>query len=276
MAGAAETAEAPELVEAYLAGARSGSTAGVYIEGDVLHLGGMWQAVLRLDDDVYLVRAEAPPDADAAALLDRLRARLSGRGVQPIPGEHPLVQAVTYAELSVVAVDWELWATDPERGQARLAHRAAPDAMAQDWVAAEPGPEQWSGPLAEPAGYGDMSAEFAKSMVGGMPRTVVLAVDCSEEVVAGLEATVPDCRVEARAMGEAVSACGVLVPHAVVVDARTERARRFLLEFRAEACGRHVPVAALAEGEPPPGADVALDPRLPAQAWQDTLIRLLP
>lgn len=256
--------EAAQLIESFLEGARRGLAPSLYIEGDVLHLDGWWQAAFRLTDDVYLVRADPPPSP--SDVVDRLAAGLRRRGLQPIPGEHPLVQPVTYAELSLTGVEWTLWSVDAERGQQVLAARAAPDVGVGGSA-----PSVWDHPAA-----GDLSEDFAKSMRDGMPQSVILTVGLDEEAVADLEGVVPDCRVQAAGFDDAVAACGVTVPHLVVVDASTEYGRHFLLEFRAEACGRHVPVAAISDVDEVPGADVVLDPRRSPAAWGGEVERLLP
>lgn len=254
----------PDLVRSFIDGARAGTAGGLLIEGDALLLDGWWQAAFRLADDAFLVRAEAPPVP--TDLVDRLTGALHAAGLEEIPGEHKLVHAVTYAELSVVGVHWTLWAPDAPRGTAALGARAAPESM----------PQEWAPSVSDDPALGDLSAEFARSLVDGMPVSVVLAVGLDDETVAGLVAAAPGCRVESRRLEEAVTACGRLVPHLVVVDASGDEGRRFLLEFRAEACGRHVPVAAVTEGDVPPGADTTLDPRRSPSSWREQLVRLLP
>jgi hypothetical protein len=261
--------DVPSLIEAYLAGARQGvAPGGLYVEGDVLYLDGWWQAAFRLATDAYLVQAEPPPSSTHA--IELLQAGLARRGLQTIPGEHPLVHAVTYAELSLTGVEWTLWASDAERGQTALTHRTAPETAPDvGWSASAP--SVWDHPAA-----GDVSADFAASLQAGMPPSVVLAVGLDPERVAELEAVVPDCRVQAADLGGAVAACGATVPHLVIADAATEDGRRFLLEFRAEACGRHVPVAAVADDAGVTGADVTLDAAVSPAAWGDQLRALLP
>lgn len=253
-----------ELIQAFLHGARHGTAGRLYVEADALYLDGWWQVAFRLAPDAHIVSAEPPPEP--VDVVDRVAAALRGHGLQPIPGEHPLVHAVTYAELSITGMAWTLWATDALRGEQALAARAAPESMLQG---AAPS-------VSDHPALGDLSAEFAKSMLGGMPRSIVLAVGLADDVVAGLAAAVPDCQVESRPIDEAIGACGAIVPHLVVVDASAAEGRRFLLEFRAEACGRFLPVAAVTGDEVPPGATVALDPRGGPSTWQQQLLDLLP
>lgn len=258
-----------DVILAFVEGNRRGQGPTLTIAGDALYLDGWWQGAFRLSGDAVMVQSEPPPEP--SPVVDDLRAVLRRRGLREIPGEHPLTEAVAYAELTLAGVEWELWAVDEARANAALAARANH----------EPGPEEWATlPLkldVETVKRGDMSAEFAAAIVDGMPRSTVLAVGLDEETVEGLEAVVPDCLVESRQHREAIGACGIIVPHLVVVDATEEKGRRFLLEFRAEACGRVVPVAALtADGEVPPGANVALDPAIAPAGWQDQLVALLP
>lgn len=262
--------DAPTLVEAFLDGARTGLAPGLYVEGDVLYLDGWWQAAFRVAEDVFIVQAEPPPSP--TDVVDLLAAGLERRGLQPIPGEHPLMQAVTYAELSVTGVEWTLWAAEAARGQHALASRTDPD-LAEGPGAAVSGsaPSAWDHPA-----LGDLSEEFAKSMRDGMPQSVILTVGLGDEAVADLEEVVPDCRVQGSGFDDAVAACGVTVPHLVIVDASTDHGRRFLLEFRAEACGRHVPVAAVTDAGELPGADTTLDPQVSPAMWRDELAHLLP
>lgn len=255
-----------ELIEAFAGGAREGLAGAVSVSGDVLSLDGWWHAALRLEDGVCLVRAEEPPiPADA---LERLAEALRRRGLAEVPGEHPLIQAVTYTELSVTGVAWTLWAADAARAHAALAQRTStPSPTAEGGMAPS---------VADHPAAGDLSAAFAASLQDGFPTPVVLAVGLAEETVDGLRAVVPKCRVETEALDGAVEACRTSPPHVVVVDASSEEGRRFLLAFRAEACGRHLPVAALTDGGLPKGADVALDVSQPPSAWQSQLVELLP
>lgn len=258
-----------DVIQAFVDGERRSQGNALYVSGDALYLDGWWQAAFRLGDGALMLQSEPPPEP--TPLIDDLRAALRERGLRPIPGEHPLTEAIAYAELTLAGVEWELWAVDEARGSAALAARAISESTPRDWARTTLEADL------ETVKRGDKSAEFAAALVDGMPRSTVLAVGLDEEVVAGLEAAVPDCLVESRERGEAIGACGMIVPHLVVVDASDDHGRRFLLEFRAEACGRVVPVAAVtAEQDVPAGADVTLDPATPPSAWQEQLVALLP
>lgn len=258
------TSEAEQLVEAFVGGARHGRSGDLYVEGDVLYVNGWWQAAMRVANDVFILRTEAPPVPVPA--VDALSEVLRRRGLEEIPGEHPLIEAVTYAELSLVGVGWTLWAPDAARGEQALGHRAAPESRVEDWTPS----------ASDHPAVGDLSGQFAASLVGGLPPSVILAIGLDDDTVEVLREVASACRVETSEPGGAVAACGRIVPHLVIIDAQEQPGRNFLLEFRREACGRHVPIAAVTTEEVPRGADTALDPRKPPSWWQDQLQRLLP
>lgn len=273
--------EERELVGAFVSGARDGSVPGLLIDGDLLYVEGWWHAALRIAPDVHIVRAEVPPRP--TAVLELLAASLGDAGLQHVPGgDNPLINAITYVTGDVSGLEWNLWARSAQIGAAAIAQRAGGETVL-------PGSEsgydlvglfETAGtPLSDnlPGNRGDISAEFAESLLGGgQLAAVVLAVGLADEQVAGLRDALPTCRLESRAIEEAVSACGIIKPDLVVVDASTRRGRDFLLEFRAEACGRFVPVAAVTAEPVPPGADTTLEPAASAVGWSDRLAPLLP
>lgn len=268
-----------ELIEAYVQGAGDGSVPGLQVQGDVLYVGGWWHAALRIAKDVYIVRAEPPPQP--GPFLDLLAVALERSDLQVVEGgDSPLIDAITYVTADVSGLEWNLWAPDAERGEAAIARRAGAETAPVSGSGSDP-LEGFDAPgesLLEnlPGNYGDISAQFARALVDGMPTPVVLAVGLPEDVVADVEAMLPRCRIESRTMDDAIATCGLLKPDLVLVDAAGERGRRFLLEFRADACGRFVPVAAVTVDGEPPGADVALDSRAGPLAWQEQLLALLP
>jgi len=70
--------------------------------------------------------------------------------------------------------------------------------------------------------------------------------------------------------------CGAIIPTVVLIDATGQTGREFVMELRAVACGRFLPVAAVtSDTQVPLGADVALDPSDP-DTWVDPIRRLLP
>ncbi len=92
-----------------------------------------------------------------------------------------------------------------------------------------------------------------------------------------LEAAIPNCRFEAATFEETPpSACGTLLPALILVDASQQIGREFIMNLRAEACGRFIPVAALTRAELPLGADITLDPGSDPGSWVEALQALLP
>ena len=88
----------------------------------------------------------------------------------------------------------------------------------------------------------------------------------------------PECRFESRAL-EAVTpdVCGSLLPTLMLVDATAPTGREFIMEMRAAACGRVIPVVALTpDGSVPLGADIAVDPTTPPLTWVQRIRALLP
>ena len=70
--------------------------------------------------------------------------------------------------------------------------------------------------------------------------------------------------------------CGGIIPTVVVIDASAQTGKEFVMELRAAACGRFLPVVAVTPDTVVPlGADIALDPAEPS-SWVEPIRRLLP
>lgn len=257
-----------QVIDAFLRdGAKRSFGPSLHIEGDTLFLSGWWHAAMRVEDGVYAVRNEEP--REEAPALDELVAALRELGLSEVAVDHPLIQPITYTELSLGQVSWALWATDPEAGDAALRRRAGAETFLTDSPFA--GPE-------EPVSA-DFSAELGGARrVAGLPAALVLTVGIEPERVTELGRTLDDVRIESRTFeGFPPSACGALIPGVIVVDASGDTGREFIIELRTEACGRFIPVAAVTEAaEPPLGADETLDPRAPPAVWAPVLRALLP
>ncbi len=254
-----------DVISAFVAGAREGGGSSLHIESDALFFAGWWQIAFRVSEDAFIVRDEPTPQPTTA--IEQVKEALSARGLDEIPGDHPLIEPLTYTELSLAGGVWRLWGVDERRGTAALAARVGAESIARDWT-------EEDGAVVEGLGS---QLEGARR-IAGLPPSVVVAVGLRRDEVYSLEAAIPECRFESRALGQiAPEACGDLGPSLIVVDATDRAGREFIMELRAAACGRFLPVAAVTREEaPPPGADVALDARLPAGAWRDALLALLP
>lgn len=268
------------LVEAFVGGATSGSVPGLQVQGDVLYVSGWWHAALRVAPDTFIVRAETPPDP--VPVSDLLTVVLEGVGLQVVEGgDNPLINPITYVTADVSGLLWDLWAPSAERGAEAIRRRAGSETAPASSATSGVDLDAWDTPgepLTEnlPGNYGDISGEFARALLDGMPTPVVVAVGLPDEVVTDLEALLPGCKVEAKGLDDALPACGILKPDLVLVDSAGRRGQRFILELRAEACGRVIPIAAVTDDPVPPGANVTLDARTGPLAWQEQLLELLP
>ena len=256
------------MIDAFLRdGAKRAFGPSLHIEGDALFLSGWWHAVLRVAPGVFAVRNEEP--REEAPALGELTTALREIGLSEVAVDHPLIQPITYTELSLGQVSWALWASDLATGDAALRVRAGAETFLTDAPFTEP---------VEPVSA-DFSAELGGARrVAGLPSALVLTVGLEPDRVKELEQALEDVRVESRPLGGfPASACGALIPGVVVVDASGQEGREFIMELRTEACGRFIPVAAVTEtAERPPGADETLDPRVPPVAWVPLLQALLP
>ena len=256
------------MVRAFVAdGARQGFGVTVNVERDALLLDGWWHAAFRISLEAFMVRIDEPPSDGTA--MDQLVAELEARGLTSVGDHLPLTTALAYTELSLgTGVSWALWATDRASGEAALAARVDPDSSVQDsMLSPEPGPEQVT----------DLTAELEGARrMAGLPESVIVAVGLDDATLRQLRPAVPECRIEALPLASGPGACGPLRPALVLVDARTQAAKEFIMEFRADACGRFLPVVALTDEELPLGADETLDPGTQPMSWVEPLRKLLP
>lgn len=252
-------------IEAWVDGAGDPRSHGLHVEEDALLYQGWWQVGFRVAPDVFLVRAEPAPDGSliSAQVSDVLRLH----SLQPIPGEHPIVLAITYTDLSLAGANWEVWARDRGAAEAALAGRAGAETIPRDLIEAD----------YETVDGMSIQLEGARR-IAGLPPSVIVTVGLDRQVVYALEAALPEARFEFRELGAiAPDACGELGPALIIVDASEPAGGNFIMELRAAACGRFLPVAAVTTAPaPPPGADIALDPTVPSPVWRNDLLRLLP
>lgn len=269
-----------DLVEAFVRGATSGSVPGLQVQGDTLYVAGWWHAALRVSADAFIVRAETPPDP--VPVFDLLAVALEQAGLRIVDGgDNPLINPITYVTADVSGLEWELWAPSAERGAEAIAQRAGAETAPPSGSESGFDLDAWDTPgkpLTEnlPGEYGDISKEFARALLDGMPTPVVVAVGLPDDVVTDLEALLPACRVESRGLDDALPACGMLKPDLVLVESGGHRGRNFIMELRAEACGRVIPIAAVTRDPVPAGANVTLDSGAGPLAWQEQLLELLP
>ena len=258
-----------EVIDAFIsAGAKRAFGPTFHVEGDALMLNGWWHTAFRVSPGVFAVRNEEP--RDDAPSLPLLMAALEAFGLSEVAVDHPLIQPITYTELSLGQVSWALWAEDLPSAEQALAARAGAETFLTD-APILPEPE-------EPVSA-DFSAELGGARrVAGLPASLILAVGLEPRQVDELRTVFEDCRLEARSFAELPpSACGALIPGVVIVDARERTGQEFIMELRTEACGRFLPVVALNDtGDVPLGADQVLDAGTPPGAWAAPVRALLP
>lgn len=253
------------MIERFVDGAREAFGVRAHVEGDALFCDGWWQAGFRVGPGVFLVRNEPAPDG--ADVPEALAAVLRARGLAHVGTDLPAIQPVVYTTLSLGSTSWALFASDLATGEAALAQRAT----GESFFDLESGLQSFSSvaPAVEVRGA---------RRLAGLPPSVVLAVGLEDATVRELQAALPDCTFEARAVSDVdPDACGELLPTLMLVDATDEVGRRWVMEVRASACGRFIPLVAVAAGpEVPLGADEVVDPAAPATRWAETMRALLP
>jgi hypothetical protein len=256
--------EDSQVVEAFVnEAAKRAFGPTLHVEGDYLFFDGWWQAAIRISPQTFAVRGEEPPDETDVA--ERVGAALTARGLQDLGTDFPIIGAITYSEIALPPVVWAVWAPDPQTAGAELNERAGRDAFIGDETT--PVPTDM-----------DYSAELGGARrLSGLPPSLVLALGVDTATTQDLAAVLPECRFESRAL-EAVSpdVCGSLLPTLILVDATGQPAREFIMEMRAAACGRVVPIVALTPDEVPLGADIAVDPASPPLTWVQRIRALLP
>ena len=254
-----------EIIHAFVhEGARTAFSPTLHIEHDCLFFDGWWQVGFRISPDVFSVRNEPPPRATDAC--DQLRVALDGRGLTKVDSNPQLLYTITYTEIALGLVAWDIYATDKETSAAALAARAGADAFLGDYSTDEPFKEA------------DYTAELGGARkLAGLPPSIVLTVGVGEEQTRTIQGHLSDCRFVTHEFGTIEpEMCGAIIPTVVLVETSTPVGKEFVMELRAVACGRFLPVAAVTTDKVIPlGADIALDPAAP-DSWIEPIRRLLP
>lgn len=255
--------EDSEVINAFVhEGARTAFGPSLHLEGDCLFFDGWWQACFRISPQAFALRNESPPrETDALKLV---AAELSSTGMQPVGVNPDLLYAITYTEIALGLVQWQVWAADTAAANAAIAARAGADAFLGDYT--------------NEFKEADYSAEIGGARrTAGLPPSIILTVGLEDDDTRALQGHLSDCRFETRSFDSITpEMCGSIIPTVVVIDASEKTGKEFVMELRAAACGRFLPVAAVTSDQQLPlGADVTLEPSKPA-AWVDTIRRLLP
>ena len=254
-----------EVIAAFVhEGARTAFGPSTHLEGDCLFLDGWWQVCFRVTPEVFAIRRDNPPRT--TDIIDEVALELSVSGMQPVASNPPLLYAITYTEIALGIVQWEVWAADLKAAEAAISARAGADAFLGDYATDEP--------FKEP----DYTAEMGGARRNaGLPPSIVLTIGVDEDRTRALESNLPDCRFITRDFDSITpEMCGGIIPTVVLIDASGQTGKEFVMELRAVACGRFLPVAALtSDAQVPLGADIALNPADP-DTWVDPIRRLLP
>ena len=254
-----------EVIAAFVhEGARTAFGPSTHLEGDCLFFDGWWQASFRVTPDTFAIRNEAPPrETD---VLQQVAMELSVMGMQPVDTNPSLLYAITYTEIALGIVQWEVWAKDAATATMAITTRAGLDAFLGDYATDEP--------FKEP----DYTAELGGARrLAGLPPSIILTIGVDDDKARALQGHLVDCRFVARTFDTIEpEMCGGLIPTVVLIDATGQTGKEFVMELRAAACGRFLPVAAVTTDQVLPlGADIALDPADP-DTWVDPIRRLLP
>ncbi|MDQ4133070.1 MAG: hypothetical protein M3179_07660 [Actinomycetota bacterium] len=253
-----------EVIQAFVGGgARRAFGPTLHIEGDVLFFDGWWQAALRFGPTAFAIRGEEPPDATDVG--EQVAEALQATGLQPLGTDFPLIGAFTYAEIALGPVAWVLWAPDMASGQAALEARVGKESFLGNEMSPNP---------TDP----DFTAEVGGARrIAGLPAAIILTVGVDPSQAEVLEGALPECRFVTKPLeGINPDVCGALIPNLIMVDATAPTGRELIMELKAAACSRFVPVMAVTAEGPPPGADAAVDPQTPAVAWVERIRTLLP
>jgi len=258
--------EDPEVIESFVnSGSKRAFGPSLHVESDVLMLDGWWHCCLRMSDEAFIIRNEPPP-RDTTVLED-VAAVLTAKGLANVATDLPGITVLTMSKASLGYVSWNVWAADFDAGQAALAAAVNEDSFFQN--------NEYYDPTAEK----DYSAELGGArMLAGLPPAVVLTVGLEGSTVGPLERTLTDCRFVNKKFGEIEpDACGSIVPTIVLVDATKQRGLDFVMQLRAAACGRFLPVVAVTEdGMAPLGADSAVTAAQDPGDWVSPIRNLLP
>ncbi len=254
-----------EVIAAFVhEGVRTAFGPSSHLEGDCLFLDGWWQVCFRVSPEVFSIRRDPPPRP--TDLIEQVAMELSVMGMKPVATNPSLLYAITYTEIALGIVQWEVWAADEATATQAISTRAGLDAFLGDYTTGEP--------FKEP----DYTAELGGARRNaGLPPSIVLTIGVDEDRTRAIEGNLPDCRFINRDFDNITpEMCGGIIPTVVLIDATAQTGKEFVMELRAAACGRFLPVAAVISGtQVPLGADVALDPADP-DTWVDPIRRLLP
>ena len=226
------------ILRAFAKGSTEAASNHLHIEHGVLYALGWWTLAIRLDANVFLVRADSH-SATIDHFADELEALLRSGGLVPVDRDPPLADVATFQAASLIGASWQVWACDTEHAREALGRWAQ-----GTQEAAAPG---------EPSAEGlersvRLQLEVARRMVeersGHLPPPRVLLLDVEPVLIDEFKAQLPGCEmIQASTQTTTCAEIGSLAPTVVVVD--VDRAgQEMILALRAT-CGRFLSIVAL-------------------------------
>lgn len=260
-----------EAIEAFVnEGAQRAFGETLHTEGDVLILDGYWHILIRLPGNAFIVRAEEAPIE--TKVFDEIADVLRARGLSHVATDLPGITVITMEKASLGYVSWDVWATDVAAGHAAVANAVNDESFFETGSVGG----SWTEP--EPLDK-DYSAEYhGARRLAGLATSLVLTVGLDADEEDRLGAVLEDCQFITKRLGEIeADACCSLIPTLVLVGATVPQGREFIMQVRAAACGRVIPVVALTpDASVPLGADVGLLAGSDPSTWVAPIRNLLP
>ncbi len=255
-----------EAIEAFVnEGAQRAFGETLHTEGDVLILDGYWHVLMRVGDNAFVVRNEEAPIE--TKVFDQIDDVLRARGLSRVATDLPGITTLTMEKASLGYVSWHVWATDLAAAEAAIARGLDENSFLESGIGGDGEYDK------------DYSAEYhGARRLAGLPTSLVLTVGLDAQQEERLGAVLDDCHFITKKLGEIdADACCSLIPTLVLVGATGQQGREFIMQVRAAACGRVIPVVALTpDASTPLGADVGLLAVSDPSTWVAPIRNLLP
>lgn len=246
-------------------GAKSMFGPTLHIEGDALLIDGWWPAVYRVAPGAFITRGERPPTE--SDVPEAVAGVLSEAGLTKVGSDFPGIAQITYtSQYSLGYVPWDMWAADLATAHEALAERATEESFIESRNS-------------RGGGAGDFTTEYGGARrVAGLPPAIVITVGVADEALDLLEMLLPECHMIGKEMGGIrPDACGALIPTLMIVDGTNQQGRDFMMELRAVACGRTIPVLAVSDDAGVPlGANASVRRASDPATWVQPIRDLLP
>lgn len=260
-----------DAIEAFVnEGAQRAFGETVHTEGDVLLLDGYWHILMRVGDSTFIVRDEEPPIE--TKVFEQIADVLEAKGLSKVASDLPGITVLTMEKASLGYVSWHVWATDLATALAAVAAGVTDDSFMETGSV--------GGSYSEPAPLDkDYSAEYhGARRLAGLPTSLVLTVGLDAQQEERLGGALEDCHFINKRLGQIeADACCSLIPTLVLVAATEQQGRDFIMQVRAAACGRVIPVVGITpDANAPLGADLGVLAGSDPATWVEPIRNLLP